>query len=975
MRLKELFASTGYLNFKLRRSVISLITLNLFGFFTLNAQSVLTQHNDVMRTGWDAGETILTQANVSGGTFGKIFQINVDDQIYCQPLVVNNLSIPGKGSHNVLIIATVNNTVYAFDADDSTKAATPYWQVNLTYDPSNCRAVQNSDMYNTSTQSGACGVNPNDYQDFTSRIGIVGTPVIDGATNTMYLVARSVTNVGGEQGTYFQYLHALDLTTGNEKSFSPKLITASYNGTGDGNTGGVINFDPRIQNQRPSILLENGIIYIAWASHCDWLSYHGWVMGYSAADLSQQYVYNDTPDGQLGGIWMSGQGPSADAMGNVYVTTGNGTTGVLNGGVNDPNNPRNRASSMIKFTPNLSLTDFFTPVDYDSLNIYDLDYGVDGALLIPNTNLSLSGSKEGYLYLVDINNMGHTVASNSPPDLLQRLDVNATYSSSGTKHVHGSPVYFQDNNQKEYVYAWGENGIMKQFPLLMSSVDPADSSKFDLPNTISGNTTLPLGMPGAFLSVSSNGTAAGTGIVWASHPINGDANHGNVPGMIQALDATDISHELWNSNLLGNRDTLGLLAKFSAPTIANGKVYLATFSNNLKVYGLNAPIVNTCPANPLPSIWSSGDIGYLVNPGSVCYTTPNNGTYTITSAGADIYGNADAFYSVFQSASGNNMLLSAHVVSIDNTGPSNNAKVGVMFRSNLDPGSPNVFVAFNSGNNQVFSDRLTQSGQTVGGYAASLPGSWVELTGINNVYTGYSSTDGTNWIQVGSPVTINLGTNIYASLAYTSDDINNSGVAVVDNVTAQLGSIPLPVTLINFTASNKNNQYSLLNWETSAEVDFDHFEIEHSTALSNFGSIGTVPGHGDSQVDQLYSFTDQNPADGDNYYRLKLVDKDGKTSYSKVVKLVFNLSIITMYPNPAKDKVYLKNNFVFTGGEYMQIDLTNTLGQHLLTQSVKTEGMDQITINLPPGIKTGLYYLRATNSKGQKQNWKILIQN
>ena len=606
-------------------------SLLIITFSSVAGQDVIMQHNDLKRTGWDAGETILTQANVSGGTFGKIFQLNVDDQIYGQPLVVNNVNI-GVGTHNIVIITTVNNSVYAFDADDPSKAATPYWHVNLTFNSPGYRPIQNTDMWDGIGNGGACTMGTSDtsnYKDITGKMGIIGTPAIDPTgTGTIYVVARSIFGVvagqSGLGGTYVQQLHALNLITGADK-VTPVSISASK--TSNGNT---TSFDPRKNNQRPALLLNNGVVYIAWASHCDWPPYHGWFLGYDANTLAQKYVYNPTAEGDLGGIWMSGQGPSVDDNGNIYVSIGNGTTGNIDADVNpgtDPNYAANRGESVVRLKADLTLTDFFTPVDYQSLNDLDHDYGVDGILLIPNTDLSLSGSKEGYMYLVNINNMGHTVASNNPPDLLQLLDVNAVFVGED-KHIHGSPVYFEDDKSKEYVYAWAEDGFLKQFPFLRNMTTP-DNSLFDLNNIIAGNTVLPYGMPGAMMSVSSNGALGGTGILWASHPVdlyNGNANTSDVLGIVQAFDATNVSHELWNSNLNSLRDSLGTFAKFVPPTIANGKLYMATFSHNLKVYGLNAPVVTSCvsPATPVPNPWTSGDIGFMPQPGDACFTTPNN---------------------------------------------------------------------------------------------------------------------------------------------------------------------------------------------------------------------------------------------------------------------------------------------------------------------------------------------------------------
>src|SRR6185312_2972140 len=381
-----------------RKSASYLIRQIFFGTLLLFVNSVsygqvdvIMNHNDLRRTGWNSKETILTTKNVSGGNFGKIFSRDVDDEIYAQPLVLSNLHI-GQGIHNIIIVATVNNSLYAFDADDAGMSL-PYWKVNLTYDSTTYRPVKNSDM------TGACAGLPAGYTDFSGNMGIVGTPVIDSATNTLYVVARSKSKTGSD---FVQYLHAIDLATGSEKKGSPVSITASYAGTGDGNINGTIVFDAQKQNQRPGLLLQNGVVYICWASHCDWGPYHGWVMGYDASTLQQKYVYNATPNGGLAGIWMSGQPPSVDDDGNLLITTGNGTTGQ--GG--NPNDTINRGSSLIKLSPELKVKDFFTPSNYDYLNNADKDYGVNGALIIPGTHLSLSGSKDGGLYLIDNNNMG-----------------------------------------------------------------------------------------------------------------------------------------------------------------------------------------------------------------------------------------------------------------------------------------------------------------------------------------------------------------------------------------------------------------------------------------------------------------------------------------------------------------------------------------------------------------------------------------
>src|SRR6266446_911120 len=275
------------------------------GTSTTNPQSmsVLTQHNDNTRSGWNDNETALTTSNVNVQQFGKVFTLTVDDQVYAQPLVVGHVFI-GGGYHNVVYIATLNNTVYAFDGDNGTL----YWRKSFT--APGMRPPRNTDM------SGACG---GTYTNFSGNIGIVGTPVIDTARATIYFVARSTTS-----GAFVQYLHAVNLVDGNAIAGSPKRISATSSGSGDGSVNGVITFDAQRQIQRQGLTLVNGSVYLTFSSHCDWGPYHGWILGYDAATLQQHVVYNVTPNGYAGGMWESGMAMAADA-GSLYQVAGNGT--------------------------------------------------------------------------------------------------------------------------------------------------------------------------------------------------------------------------------------------------------------------------------------------------------------------------------------------------------------------------------------------------------------------------------------------------------------------------------------------------------------------------------------------------------------------------------------------------------------------------------------------------------------------------
>jgi len=535
-----------------------------FCTISANAQvDVLTQHNDLNRTGWNNQETQLNIKNVRAGGFGKLFTDSLDDKVFAQPLVASGISMPGVGTRNVVYVATTNNTVYAFDAD-SVRVSGAFWHVSLT--PSGTRPPRNTDL-----KPPLCG---GAYNDFSGNMGIVGTPVIDKTAGTLYVVSRSVTTDGV---TYTQYLHALDIKTGAEKAGSPVTITAQVNGTGDGSVGGVIAFDPKKQNQRPGLLLSNGIVYIGWASHCDWDPYHGWIIGYDATTLQQKIVYNTTPGGGEGGIWMSGAGPAADASGNIYVTTGNGTVGVSG----NPSDPTNRGEGVIKLTPTsstLTVSSFFTPYNFSDLDAADLDFGSSNIILIPNTTLATCGSKEGRIYVLNRDNMGGVGTTSN--NVIQAIDLGSS------AHMRTALGYYKGTSN-EFVYTWPENALLKAFP-----VDRV-AGKLNAAGTVSSGIQGPIGNSGAMISTSSNGAVDSTGIVWVSHSNNCDANQTLCPGILRAINANDVTKELWNSSMLVN-DNVGTYSKFVCPTIANGKVYLPNNAKKLLVYGLTGGSIDTC---------------------------------------------------------------------------------------------------------------------------------------------------------------------------------------------------------------------------------------------------------------------------------------------------------------------------------------------------------------------------------------------
>lgn len=559
-----------------------------------SAVAVLTQHNDNGRTGANLEETVLNTSNVNSNQFGLLAALAVDDQIYAQPLIMTNVSIAGKGVHNLVIVATVNDSVYAFDADDPTVSA-PYWQTSF-LGPT-ARAPRNTDM------TGACGGN---YQDFSGNIGIVGTPVIDPVSGTIYLVARTL-----ENGTTFvQRLHALDIATGLDR-ISPTVITATCAGTGAGSVGGVLTFDPQRANQRPGLTLVNGVVYIAWSSHCDWGPYHGWVIGYNATNLQQVVVFNDTPNGYNGGIWMSGQGLAVDTNGNFYLSTGNGTVDTTGG--------PNRGESFLRLTPsgtNLTITSWFTPYNWQILENGDIDLGLGGLLLIPGTSLVFAGGKEGVAYLANRDNLGGLSGGSSDTNVVQSFQVSSD-------QIHGGPTWWNGPGGP-YGYIWPSSVYLQQYRF------NSGIGKFNLPAMAQSPTPAPGGQPGGILTISANGTKAGSGIVWAAHQLTGDANQSVQPGILHAYDAANVAHELWNSEQLSARDAVGYFAKFVPPTVANGKVYLATFSGQLNVYGLlsstSPPQVSVSPANLNFGLVPTGQTNHL------SFQVVNTGGLTLSGA-------------------------------------------------------------------------------------------------------------------------------------------------------------------------------------------------------------------------------------------------------------------------------------------------------------------------------------------------------
>ncbi len=518
---------------------------------------VFTQHNDIGRTGQNLSETILTPSNVNTSTFGKKFSQPVDGFIYAQPLYVPNVTIAGS-THNVIYVATEGDSVYAFDADSNTGTnGGLLWHANL-IDTAH-GAAAGATTVNIQAELGA------GCTDLVPQVGITSTPVIDPSTGTMYAEAKSK-----ENGAFIHRLHALDITTGAEKSPGPIQVAASAPGTGDGSSGGIVSLDGLHHLNRPGLLLLNGTIYLGYASHCDFGPYHGWLIAYDAATFTQTSLLITTPNGGLGGFWMAGAGVAGDSNGNIFIASGNGdfdTTHIPAQELGDTIMKLFNAGSST-----LSLLDYFTPWNQGSLDGGDQDVGSGGVLLLPDqpgnvTHELVNGGKGGTLYLIDrdqmtTNNLHYCQGCSSDPQITQEL-----IESARPNWLFSTTAYL---NSGVYLCAAGDS--LKLFPLSNGLLATA-------PSKVSGNT---FGFPGATPAASANGNI--NGIIWAIDTSEyGSPGPGLGPAVLYAYRADTLA-TLWNSSQSGTRDTAGDAVKFAVPTIANGKVYIGT-QTELDVYG------------------------------------------------------------------------------------------------------------------------------------------------------------------------------------------------------------------------------------------------------------------------------------------------------------------------------------------------------------------------------------------------------
>jgi hypothetical protein len=574
--------------------------IGVFSTFALLAGAfgqvnVTTYQYDNFRTGNNSAETILKPSNVNSSKFGLLYSQPVDGYVYAQPLYLQNVDIPGKGLHDVVFVATENNSLYAFDAQgDAGTDAEPLWHVNFG------TPVSDSDIFGVS--------------DIFPQVGITATPVIapanpsvSGSTPTLYVVSKSKTVDGSGNATFYQKLHAIDVTTGFEKTGSPVEIQATVKGIGDGSINGLVTFSPLYQQERPALLLVPGTnggagtVFLSFGSHGDSPPYHGWIFAYNATTLARVGVINTSPNASNdpsgwplagGSIWQSGGGLSSDGS-SIYCVTGNGAFDPSNGSYGD---------SVLRIPMStFQVADYFTPNDQEALNDGDNDLGSSEAILLPpaagsaqKPNLLVCCGKEGTIYLLNRENLGkYNATDNVVQELYERQN-----------GVWGSPCYFNGS-----VYYGPTYGEIRQYPVREATFFGGGESS-STPETFE--------FPGPTPCVSSDGNQ--NGILWA---IQTDAWSYGGPGVLHAYAASNLNTEFYNSSTTNGRDTLDGAVKFSVPTVANGRVYVGT-ADSVSVFGLGQ--------------WAATP---TVTPASGSYTNSVKVTVTDTTPNAQIYYTTD----------------------------------------------------------------------------------------------------------------------------------------------------------------------------------------------------------------------------------------------------------------------------------------------------------------------------------------------
>jgi hypothetical protein len=558
------------------------------------AQPVLQRGYDANVSGANLTETTLNTSNVSPSTFGLLFKLPVDDSVFAQPLYMPSVQIPGQGTHNVVYVATMSDTLYAFDADAGGLAL---WSVNF------------------ASTVGATAVALANYvyggnRNLIGNMGILSTPVIDPSTNILYLVASTL-----ENGSIVYRLHAVNIATGTEP-YPNVVISGSANGQ---------TFNARNQWQRASLVISGSQVVIAFGPFQEEdgnPGYSGWVMAYNKATLKQSGIFSTQGNPRGGSVWQSGRPPVVDGSGYVYVLTANGYYNS-NGANNGYDGISNFSESLLKLDPAnaLALKDWFTPSTWQALDNGDLDLSGSGPMMIPGTTTIAGGGKQGVLYLLNSTALGKGPANQS--SILQQFQITGT--ASGPYELRGGPVYWQRSAAQggPLLFDWGAAPL--------GSTDVLKAFAFNgttLNTTPTAQGTISQVWPGGILALSANGGTPGSGVLWATAATCCDAeNNPPTPGALYAFNAANVATELWDSTMNPSRDAFGNFGKFVPPVVANGKVYVATWSNQVAVYGL---LLNYT-VSPTSAAFGAGRTNVASAPLAITLKNTGNGALPITS--------------------------------------------------------------------------------------------------------------------------------------------------------------------------------------------------------------------------------------------------------------------------------------------------------------------------------------------------------
>jgi len=763
--------------------------------------SVLTNRYNNTRIGANMAETKLDTTSVAVPTFGKLFTRTVDGDLYAQPLIVCGV---GEEKRNVVYLATSRNWVYAYDADDP-DACLPLWSRNLG------QPVPRNDIFN------------DNYLNFASEIGITSTPAIEldgnggGAIYLVYKV-RTIKQEGGEKTKEFHYyLQALDIVTGKDRPGrnNPREITATAMKS-DGKTE--IVFNSQLQLNRPGLLLSDGVIYMAFGSHGDQGEFYGWILAYDARSLTQLASYNTAPDWGEGGIWQSGTGLAADSEGYIYAVVGNGERPSSNAAKTPPiAKPEQilepvygNAILKMKLTRNggkasLDVVDWFTASDTMNLNEFDNDF-IGGPVLFDappvagsSGHLVVAGGKDGKFYLADRNNLGKWTPANNL-NILQAEQLCAY-------HIHGAPVIWKNPTQTFVAFVWSEKDFLKAQRFNGKTFDskPISMSDYGFPED-------ELRMPGGILALSADGDRDGSAIVWASHPTDDDGMNQTVLGTLRAYDARNLNNELWTSDMdAEGSDRVGSFAKFCPPVVANGKVYLATFSRELAVYGLFTD-VNRMPRKDDCGIFRLRAISF---PGAAVQQSGNYtcNHYDLRITGGGIGKNQDSFLLAYVDRDSDNEPMISITARVDGINAPNypNPCVGVMIRKFEDTFSNAMrfaAVLVSKDGNVLFVHRDKEGEPTSqdGPRAITIP-CFVRLTAAKIPaepgfldFLGEFSLDGDDWTVFSAMTKIPMDGRLMVALV-TSAQLGKTTDTTTDQAHAKFSNVTVVPAISNVNAA------------------------------------------------------------------------------------------------------------------------------------------------------------------------------